>query len=86
MFSTALAAADNREATGIVDVEKRLSDHFTPASWVIGHRGSHTDHCYSQLAFGNLVLAVSPKSLLSGKESHFGKCVGMPEVAVLKCF
>ena len=69
MFSAALAAADNREATGMDDVEKRLSDHVNPASWSIGRLGSHTGHYYPQIAFGHLVLAVLPKSLLSGKET-----------------
>lgn len=82
MFSVALAAADNLEATGMDDVGKRLSDHVNFASWSIGHLGSHTGQYYPQIAFGPLALAVVPKSLLSGKESHIGKCVGIPEVVV----
>ena len=64
------------------DGEKRLSDYVNPASWSIVRLGSHTGHHHLRIAFGYLILVVLPKSLLSAKESHFGKCIGMPEVAI----
>ena len=53
------------------DVEKRLSDHLNPACSSIGRLGSHTGHYYPQVAFEILVLAVLPKSSLSGKKISF---------------
>ena len=67
-------------------VEKRLSDRLNPACSSISRLGSHTGHYHPQIAFENLFLAVLTKSSLSGKRIHFDKCVGIPEIAVPKCF